>query len=48
VAACDKALATPNLHPVVKRAAEAEKASALKLKSAAPAAKSAAPEAPKP
>jgi tetratricopeptide (TPR) repeat protein len=48
VAACDKALATPNLHPMVKRAADAEKASALKLKSAAPAAKSAAPEAPKP
>ena len=35
VAACDKALATPNLHPMVKRAAEAEKASALKLKAAA-------------
>jgi tetratricopeptide (TPR) repeat protein len=35
IAACDKALATPNLHPMVKRAAEAEKANALKLKSSA-------------
>ncbi len=43
VAACDKALATPNLHPMVKRAAEAEKANALKLKS-----KSSAPAAAKP
>ena len=38
VAACDKALAVPNLHPAIKRAAEAEKANALKLKSSAPAA----------
>ena len=35
MAACDKALATPNLHPAIKRAAEAEKAKALKLKGAA-------------
>jgi tetratricopeptide (TPR) repeat protein len=39
LAACDKVLAAANLHPVVKRAAEAEKAQALKLKSStAPAA----------
>ena len=35
LAECDKALATPNLHPAIKRAAEAEKASAVKLKGAA-------------
>ena len=35
IAACDKALATPNLHPMVKRAADAEKANAVKLKAAA-------------
>ncbi len=34
VAACDKALAVPNLHPGIKTAAEAEKARALKLKGA--------------
>ena len=39
VAACDKALAVPSLHPAIKRAAEAEKANALKLKSAPAAAK---------
>jgi len=38
LAALDKALATPNLHPAIKRAADAEKANALKLKAAAPAA----------
>lgn len=37
-AVCDKVLAAPNLHPVIKAAAEAEKARSLKLKSAAPAA----------
>ncbi len=39
VAACDRVLATPNVHPMVKQAAESEKAQALKLKSAPPAAK---------
>jgi tetratricopeptide (TPR) repeat protein len=38
VAACDKVLAVPNLHPMIKQAAEAERARALKLKSGAPAA----------
>jgi tetratricopeptide (TPR) repeat protein len=38
VAICDKVLTAPNLHPVVKAAAEAERARVLKLKSGAPAA----------
>ena len=39
VATCDKVLAVPNMHPVVKAAAEAERARVLKLKSgSAPAA----------
>jgi tetratricopeptide (TPR) repeat protein len=46
VAECDLALATPDLHPAIKRAAEAEKARALKLKGAA--APAAAPAAAKP
>jgi len=37
-ATCDKVLAAPSLHPVVKAAAEAEKTRALKLKGGAPAA----------
>jgi tetratricopeptide (TPR) repeat protein len=38
LAVCDKLLAVPNLPPAVKRAAEAERARATKLKSSAPAA----------
>ena len=35
LAVCDKVLAAPNLHPVIKRAAEVERANAIKLKAAA-------------
>ncbi len=43
VAVCDKVLANATLHPVIKQAATAERAKALKLKSAQAAAPAAAP-----